>query len=204
VAGQGFPAAHMREKGEGDVPETTGVNGPTNPGHGRARSADSFARFHHVAATQPEKLRNLPALAKELGIGESTAYKYRQRLAHLQAEAAPGRSSPQHEPRNPSEPRSAAQPTDEQQGRLTPEEVDQEIANILRMARRIRGLRRTNPAVTDAYIAEQLGIAVADIATTLRFEQGYLEIERRLKHQQPHNSSAEDRSRKYKLPSTYE
>ncbi len=165
------------------MPETTGVNGSNNNGHGRARSADSFARFRHVAATQPEKLRNIPALAKELGIGESTAYKYRQRLAQLQAEEETGKSGPQHEPGSPPDPLAAAQPPQEQHERLTPAEVDHEIATILRMARRIRGFRRTDTAVTDAEIAERLGIAVADIEKTLRFEQGYLEIERRLKQQ---------------------
>jgi hypothetical protein len=178
------------------VSEPTDVNGPNNNGHGRARRSDSVARFRQVAATNPEKLNNIPALAKELGIGESTAYKYRQRLAQLGIEAEPGRSGPQRDPSSPPEPLAAAQPPQEQHGRLTPAEVDQEIAKILLMARRIRGFRRTNTAVTDAYIAERLGIDVADIATTLRFEQGYLEIERRLKHQQPHNGSGEGRSGK--------
>ena len=140
------------------MPGTTGVNGQNNTGHRRARSADSFARFRHVAATQPEKLRNLPALSKELGIGESTAYKYRQQLARLGAETETGNSGLPHETSSPPEPLATTSPTDEQQGQLTPEEVDQEIATILRMARRIRGFRRMNTAVTDAYIAEQLGI----------------------------------------------
>ncbi len=178
------------------MPGTTDMHGPNNTGHGRGHRVDSFARFRHVVATNPEKLRNMPALAKELGIGASTAYRYRQQLAQLQADDEPGSSGLPQETRSPPEPLAAAQPTDEQQGQLTPEEVNQEIAKILRMARRIRGFRRTNKAVTDAYIAEQLGIDVADIETTLRFEQGYLEIERRLKHQQPHNGLGEHRSRK--------
>src|SRR3712207_8189804 len=92
------------------------------------RTADNFARFRQVAATNPEKLRNIPALAKELGIGESTAYKYRQRFAHLGIEAETGSSGPQHATSSPPEPLPAAPPTQAGQARLTPEEVDQEIA----------------------------------------------------------------------------
>src|SRR3712207_2200733 len=150
------------------------------------RTADNFARFRHVATTQPEKLRNIPALAKELGIGESTAYKYRQRLAHLPAEDGTDRPAVTGADAQP--PAVAPHPV-EAAAQLTPEEVDQEIATILRMARRIRGFRRTNKAVTDAEIAAQLGIAEADIDTTLRFAQVYGEIERRLNHQQPQNGS---------------
>ena len=175
---------------------TIGLNGHNNNGHGRARSADSFARFRELVTTQPEKLRNMSALARELGIGESTAYKYRQRLAHLRAEAETATGSPQPELSRSQEPRSAAQPTHDQHGLLTPAEVDQEIAKILLMARRIRQFRRLRQHAPDAEIAERLGIAVADIATTLRFEQGYLEIQRRLRHQQPHNGSGARRSRK--------
>ncbi len=176
------------------MPGTTDVNGPHHTGPGRASSTDSFARFRHIAATQPEKLRNLPALAKELGIAASTAYRYRQRLARLQAEAAPGRNGAPAGTPSPPEPPTAAQPPHPEPGALTLEEIDHEIATILRMARRIRGFRRTNTAVTDAYIAEQLGIAVGDIDKTLRFEQVYEEIERRFKHQQPHNGAGERRS----------
>jgi hypothetical protein len=162
------------------MPGTTRLNTPQSDGRGRASRADSFARFCQVAATQPEKLRHLPALAKELGIGESTAYKYRQRFAQLRADEAPGRNGATEGIHSPLEPPSAAQPPQEDQGQLTPAEVDQEIAKILLMARRIRGFRRTRKDVPDAYIAERLGIEVADIAKTLRFEQGYVEIERRL------------------------
>jgi hypothetical protein len=151
------------------MPGTTGLNGPQSNRPGRASRADSFARFCHVAATQPEKLRHMPALAKELGIGESTAYRYRQRFAQLRAEEEPGRNGAREGIASPPELRSAAQPPDEDHGQLTPEEVDHEIAKIFLMARRIRGFRRTRQAVTDAYIAERLGIGVADIDKTVRF-----------------------------------
>ncbi len=179
--GQEVPATRTGEKGEGDMLGTTSLNAPQSDGPARASSADSFARFCHVAATNPEKLSNIPALAKELGIGESTAYRYRQRFAQLGAEAETGRSGPRDGTSTPPEPLAAAQPTQTDQGQLTPAEVDQEIANILLMAKRIRGFRRTSKDVTDAYIAERLGIEVADVEKTLRFEKGYLEIERRLK-----------------------
>ncbi len=164
------------------MPGTTSLNAPQGDGRVRASRADSFARFCQVAATQPEKLRHMPALAKELGIGESTAYKYRQRFAQLRAEEEAGRNGAREGLLRPPAPPAAAQPPHEDQGRLTPEEVDQEIAKILLMARRIRGFRRTRQGVTDAYIAERLGIEVADIAKTVRFEQIYVEIERRLGH----------------------
>ncbi len=165
------------------MPGTTGLNAPKSNGQLRASSADSFARFSQVAATNPEKLRNIPALAKELGIGESTAYRYRQRLAQLRAEEETLRSGPSHGTSSPPEPLAAAQQPQAHQGRLTPAEVDQEIAKILLMARRIRGFRRTRKDATDEYIAGRLGIEVADIEKTLRFEEGYLEIERRVKQQ---------------------
>jgi hypothetical protein len=188
------------------MPGTTGLNGPHRTGPGRTSSMDSFARFRQVATTQPEKLRNLPALAKELGIGESTAYRYRQRLARLRAEAAPARNGSPEGTLRPADPPAAAQQPHAHAGppvstqpptgaphpaadaaQLTPKEVDQEISKILVMARRIRGFRRTRKAVTDTYIAAQLGIEVADIAITLRFEQVYLELERRL-HQHKHQA----------------
>jgi hypothetical protein len=159
---------------------TTGLNGPQSNGPGRANSADSFAKFSEVAATQPEKLGNMPALAKELGIAESTAYRYRQRFTHLRAEEKPGRNGAREGLLSPPELRAAAHQPQAQHGRLTPEEVDQEITNILVMARRIRGFRRTRKDIPDEYIANRLGIEVADIEKTLRFEQVYVEIERRL------------------------
>jgi hypothetical protein len=98
------------EQGEEAMPGATDLNAPQSDGRVRASRADSFARFCQVAATQPEKLRHLPALAKELGIAESTAYKYRQRFAQLQAEAETVRSGPHNGTSNPLEPPSAAQP----------------------------------------------------------------------------------------------
>jgi hypothetical protein len=165
------------------MPGTTGLNAPQGDGRVRTSNADSFARFCHLAATQPEKLRNMPALAKELGIGESTAYRYRQRFTQLQAAEEPGRNGAREGLLSPPERRAAAQPPHEDHGRLTPEEVDQEIAKILLMARRIRGFHRTRKDTTDEYIANRLGIEVTDIEKTLRFEQVYVALERRVHYQ---------------------
>ncbi len=166
------------------------------------RGADNFERFLQAVTEHPEKLQQMPALARELGIGESTAYKYRQRFAQLaqqprqQPPRSPSNGQPAREGAGDTRKEAAQQRSEAAGAQLTPEEVDQEIAKILHMARRIRGFRRARPAMTDAEIAARLGIAVADIATTLRFEQGYLEIERRLHHQQTHNGAGERRSRK--------
>jgi len=181
------------------MPGTTDLPAPPSNGPVRANSTDSFARFRQVAAAQPEKLRNMPALAKELGIAESTTYRYRQRLAQLAAAAETVSGPPDGTSSRP-EPHSAVQQPDEEPGRLTPEEVDHEIAKILLMARRIRGFRRARQAVTDAEIAERLGIAIADIEKTVRFEQGYVEIERRLQQQKNQRDSGKLHDRRSLLP----
>jgi hypothetical protein len=168
------------------MPGTTGLNAPQGDGRVRASSTDSFARFCQIAAMHPEKLRHMPALAKELGIGESTAYKYRHRFAQLRAEEEPGRNGATEGRLRPLEPPSTAQPLHEDQGQLTPEEVDHEIAKILLMARRIRGFRRTRKDIPDEYVANRLGIEVADIEKTLRFEQVYVALERRVHHHKNH------------------
>jgi hypothetical protein len=156
----------------------------------RRSGTENFERFLQAVTKNPEKLRNLPAIARELGIGESTAYKYRQRLAQMAQQprqkqpsstfnGQPSREETGYIGEEETQPRTGLAQPEEEVSHLPPEEVDQEIAKILHMAGRISGLKSVGR--DDAYIAQRLRIAVEDIGKTLNFAAGYRKIEERVR-----------------------